>query len=125
MGNTIGNPAAMKSGNTVTCHCAAASRQEALPGVWGGGVYLTAGAKVNNKMSHQAVCWDPRHDNHGDTVGGSVAGIMATLGESIGTGKDFSLLLFISNEWSLQYLIIIIIDGWMVHPCRTTNSHSC
>ncbi len=30
MGNTVGKPAAMKTGNTITCHRAAPSRQQAL-----------------------------------------------------------------------------------------------
>ena len=39
-GDTVGNPAATKKGDTVTCHCAVASRQEALPESWEVGVYF-------------------------------------------------------------------------------------
>ena len=61
-GDTVGNPTEMKTetGDTVTCHRATASRREALPGALEAGVYLTAGAKVNHKMSRWAVRWDPR-----------------------------------------------------------------
>jgi hypothetical protein len=46
-GDTVGNPSATKTGNTVTCHRAATSRREALPGAWEAGVCLTAGAEAN------------------------------------------------------------------------------
>ena len=80
-GDTIGNPAATKTGDTITCHRAAASRREAPPGAWEAGVYLTAGAEVNHQMSPRAVRWDPRLDNEGDTVGGLVVGTTTDTGE--------------------------------------------
>jgi hypothetical protein len=51
-GDTVGNPAATKTGNTVTCHRAATSRREALPGAWEAGVYPTAGAEANHQSLH-------------------------------------------------------------------------
>jgi hypothetical protein len=51
-GDTVGNPAATKTGDTVTCHRAATSRREALPGAWEAGVYLTAGAEANHQSLH-------------------------------------------------------------------------
>ena len=52
MGDTVGNPAATKTGDTVTCHRTATSRREALPGVWEAGVYLTDGAVANHQSLH-------------------------------------------------------------------------
>jgi hypothetical protein len=60
-------------GNANTCRCAAASRQEAPPRAWGVGVYLTAGAKVINKMLQQVATWDPHCNNNGNTVNGLLA----------------------------------------------------
>ena len=70
MGDTVGNLNATKTGDTVTCHRTAASRQEAPLGAWKVGVYLTAGANVNHKMSRRVVRWDPPLNNNGDTVCG-------------------------------------------------------
>ncbi len=56
------------------CHRAAVSRREAPPGAWEAGVYLTAVAEGNHQISPRAVRWDPRFDNDGDTVGGSIDG---------------------------------------------------
>ena len=81
MGDTVGNLNATKTGDTVTCHRTAASRQEAPLGAWKVGVYLTAGANVNHKMSRRVVRWDPPLNNNGDTVCGSVVG--TTTGTSI------------------------------------------
>jgi hypothetical protein len=39
-GDTVGNPAATKTGDTVTCHCAVASCREAPPESWEVGVYF-------------------------------------------------------------------------------------
>ncbi len=55
-----------------------------------GGLGFIYQAKVNNKISRQAVCWDRRHGNDGDTVDGLVAGMMASLRESAGNGKSSS-----------------------------------
>ena len=79
----------MKTGDTVTCHRALASRREAPPGAWEAGVYVTAGAEVNHQMSPRAVRWDPRFDNDGDTVGGSV------VGTTTGTDGGSSIVLLV------------------------------
>ena len=76
-GDTVGNPAATTTGDTITCHHAVASRREAPPGAWEAGVYLTAGAEVNHQMSPGAVRWYPRLHNDSDTVGGLVV-VMTT-----------------------------------------------
>jgi hypothetical protein len=90
-GNTVGNPAAIKTGNTVTCHCTAASPQKAPPGaLGGGGGYLTAGAKVNNKMLQQVVHWYPHCNNNDSTVGGLVSRKTASSGESVSASEGSS-----------------------------------
>ncbi len=61
-GNTVGNLATTKTGNTVTCHCTAASCQEAPPGAWEMGGYLTAGAEANH--SHVYYRWTVHPSAH-------------------------------------------------------------
>jgi hypothetical protein len=50
-------PLDAKTGNTVTCHHAAASRQESPPGTWEVGFNLTAGDEAN----HSHVCYRWTH----------------------------------------------------------------
>jgi hypothetical protein len=48
------------TGNTVTCHGAPTSCQEAPPGAWGVEIHSTAGTKVDIKMLQQVVpCGTP------------------------------------------------------------------
>ena len=54
-GTTIGNLAATKTGDIVTCHHAAASHRESPPGAGETGFYLTAGAEANH--SHVYYRW--------------------------------------------------------------------
>ena len=89
MGDTIGNFTATKTCDTITCHRTAASRQEAPLGAREVGVYLTAGANVNHKMSRRVVRWDPPLNNNGDTVCGSV------VGTTNGTGDGSSIALLV------------------------------
>jgi hypothetical protein len=73
MGDSVGNPAATKTGDTVTCHCATTSRREALPGAWEVGVILLLGLRRTIKVSTGGTL-GPRLKSDGDTVGGSVVG---------------------------------------------------
>ena len=125
-GDTVVNPAATKTGNTVTCHSAAAYRREAPPGAWEVGVYLTAGAEVNHQMSPRAVRWEPRLDNDGDTVGGSVVGTMTC------TGGGSSIVLLVSGDRKVasgdrRALYLVFLLSWveisLLIPTHVTNKY--
>jgi hypothetical protein len=130
-GDTVGNPAATKTGDTVTCHRAAISRREALPGAWEAGVYLTAGAEANHQSLHGQYVGTPsrKRRRHRRWLGSRDDDRLPRITgpcDRAPAARDHQLALVTSRGGLFRHCLsfIMIMDGRSTQP-HASNSHTC